>query len=51
MARWGRKKDDDDSPEEAERKGSEKGVDDALCTECDQWYDSSNQAQVNRHAH
>jgi hypothetical protein len=47
----GRRKKDDESPEEAERKGAEKGVKDAWCTECHEWYDSSNQGQVNRHAH
>lgn len=39
-------KGDDKSPEDVARTS-----DDAYCTECHTWYDSGDQAQVNRHAH
>lgn len=56
---WGKGKKDDDpkkkdeplSPEAVEKRGRKPGARDALCTECGTWYDSSNDAQVNRHAH
>lgn len=44
-------KDDDKSPEKAAKWGAKKGTKDAFCTECHEWYDSTNQGQVNRHAH
>ena len=37
-------------PERQARKDSKPG-NDALCTECKTWYDSTNQGQVNKHAH
>jgi hypothetical protein len=49
------KKDDKDKspdhPKDAAKWGSQKGTNDAFCTECTTWYDSTNDAQVNRHAH
>jgi len=49
------KKDDrhrnETNPKKAEKAGAVKGVKDAFCTECGEWYDSSNSGQVNRHAH
>lgn len=38
-------------PEAAATIGKKKGTRDALCTECDTWYDSTNDAEVNKHAH
>jgi hypothetical protein len=38
-------------PNAAEQRGSKKGTRDAWCTECEEWYDSSNDREVNKHAH
>lgn len=38
-------------PEKAARRGAAAGVNDAYCTECQSWYDSSNSGQVQKHAH
>lgn len=38
-------------PEQAANLGAKKGTDDAFCTDCHVWYDSSKPALVNRHAH
>ena len=39
------------NPERAAHLGAKPGVDDAFCTECETWYDSTNDKQVNKHAH
>lgn len=54
MAKDKDKKDKDQSPphpKEAAKWGAKKGTKDAFCTECLNWYDSTNDAEVNRHAH
>lgn len=45
------KKNEPLSPEAVEKRGSRPGAKDAFCTECGEWYDSSNTAHSNRHAH
>lgn len=39
------------NPKDAEKWGARKDVNDAFCTECKTWYNSSRQAEVDRHAH
>lgn len=46
-----RKLEKEEDPAKAEKLGAAKGTKDAYCTECHNWYDSTNQAQVNAHAH
>lgn len=38
-------------PKTAAKLGAQKGTQDAFCTECKNWYDSTNKAQVDQHAH
>lgn len=39
------------NPKGAEKWGSRKDVNDAYCIECLTWYNSSKDADVNKHAH
>lgn len=39
------------NPKDAEKWGARKDVNDAFCTECKTWYNSSKQAEVDRHGH
>lgn len=53
---WGKKddpkkKDEPLNPEAVEKRGRKPGRKDAFCTECETWYDSSDDGQVNRHSH
>ncbi len=48
------KKDERDKhidPDAAATIGKKPGTRDAFCTECETWYDSTNDNEVNRHAH
>lgn len=38
-------------PKQAAKWGAQKGTEDAFCTECETWYDSTDQKAVDRHAH
>lgn len=38
-------------PDRAARLGKKANTNDAYCTECTEWYNTSNQAEVNKHAH
>ncbi len=56
MGLFGKDKKNDDSdkyidPDAAATIGKKKGTRDAFCTECETWYDSTNGAEVNKHAH
>jgi hypothetical protein len=39
------------NPERAAHLGKKPGTNGAFCTECKTWYDSTNNAQVGKHAH
>lgn len=39
------------NPERAAKAGMKAGTKDAWCTECEEDYDTSDQAALNRHAH
>lgn len=38
-------------PKDAAKWGAKKGTEDAFCTECRTWYDSTDDKAVARHAH
>lgn len=47
MATWRERREIKKALKEARKQG----VKDALCTECMEWYDSTNDAEVRKHAH
>ncbi len=51
MAKSDDKNKSPDHPKDAAKWGAKKDTNDAFCTECLTWYNSSNAAEVNKHAH